>query len=93
MSESCTLYCKVMSDDLESFIKRLAILAPIRVEHDGTDRWVTISCTTAQGTVKFNRLFFTQRADSFSKLAWTTVVQVRRRLESDPTQLTEWNNT
>lgn len=84
MSESCTLYCKVMSDDVESFIKRLDILAPSTIEQDGADRWATIVCTTRQGTVNFNRLFFTQVADRFAKLRWTTIVKVQRKLESHP---------
>lgn len=73
-----------MSDDVESFIRRLEILAPGKIERDGAERWASITCPTPQGVVSFNRLFFTQRADRFSKLVWTTVVQVREKLESDP---------
>ena len=84
MSESCTLFCRVMCEDVESFLKRLTILDPAAIERDQDARWSRISCQTSGGSVDFNRLFFTEVADKFAKLRWTTIVKVQRRKEEDP---------
>lgn len=84
MSESITLFCRVMCDDSESFLKRLTLLASTAIERDLDARWSRISCRTSTGSVDFNRLFFTEVGDKFAKQRWTTIVKVNRKKEEAP---------
>ena len=92
MSESCTLFCKVMCDDIESFLKRLTLLDTTCVERDHDARWSRISCKTPAGSVEFNRLFFIEVADKFAKLRWTTIVKVLRKKDVAPEAVTIVDN-
>ena len=84
MSESCTLFCRVISDDFESFSKRLTLLDATAIERDDDVRWSRITCQTPGGSVEFSRLFFTEVADKFARLRWTTIVKVNGKKEDFP---------
>lgn len=84
MPESITLFCKSSVDDLDTLTKSLGLLDPTNVKVDVESAWRSIELTTKYGRVQFNRKVFERRADDFSRLVWTTVVEFRTRSETNP---------
>lgn len=84
MPESITLFCKSSVDDLDQLNKRLEQLEPTDLKVDDKNAWRSIKVTTKNGSVQLNRKVFERRADDFSRLVWTTVVEFRTRSESNP---------
>lgn len=84
MPESVTLFCKSSVDDLDTLNKSLGLLDPTNVTVDVESAWRSIEVSTKNGRVQLNRKVFERRADDFSRLVWTTVVEFRTRSEKNP---------
>ena len=85
MSEAITLFCKIRSDDLNSFLKRLSMLNPVKLETSGGEQWLSASCEIDHGSkVQFNRNFFTERADPFTKQRARAIIAIERRAIENP---------
>lgn len=84
MPESITLFCKSSVDDLDTLNKSLGLLDPTNVKVDVESAWRSIEVSTKNGRVQLNRKVFERRADDFSRLVWTTVVEFRTRSETNP---------